>query len=107
VNLGEVGIGSASCVVGYPSVAPHDQSAREITKFCVPLERQDQWYGSTLMRTICDVADDDKISLLVCAEPLNAEMTREDARAWYERFGFQALPDSPYILARPWKTTAN
>lgn len=101
---GKVGIGPASCVIGYSGVVPpeHRDGLREITQIWVQPGQQRQGHGTNLMLALCEQADDERIVLLVHAEPYRTEMSRDDLRAWYERFGFKELPDSPYILARPW-----
>jgi len=100
---GRVGIGPASCVIGYSAVVPPEQrdGLREITQMWVQPGQQKQGHGTDLMNAICEQADEHRIVLLVHCEPYRTQMTREHLREWYERFGFRELPDSPYILVRP------
>ena len=101
MRCGEIGFGPASCVIGPCRLVPAGDGLREITKLWVQPGQRRHGHGTELMRALCEAADDDRTVLLVHAKPYRTKMDQMDLRAWYERFGFRELPDSPYIMARP------
>jgi len=100
---GKVGIGPATCEISYPAAVPAHMrdGIREITRLWVQQGLQRQGHGTELMRELCMQADEHEKVLLVHAEPFRTDMTRDELRAWYERFGFAELPDTPCVMARP------
>lgn len=98
-------LGVASVLVGLSqAVPPHMRpGTREVSQLLVPVAQRRKHLGTALMNLICQEADANGITLLLIAQPFDVWGPNEaELTAWYARFGFQTLQDSPLgvVMAR-------
>lgn len=89
---------TASLNVAMPTAVPeHMQDGmRELLSVFTPKADRRKGYATALLRVVCEEADAARKVLLIT-------VTDDDLRAWYQRFGFQALPSAaggPLLMAR-------
>jgi GNAT superfamily N-acetyltransferase len=98
-------LASASLVVSISTAVPEAMRAgtREISHVFVPPEDRGKRLATALMNFICQEADANRITLLLTVRPYGESGPDEDRlKAWYEKFGFAELQDSPLgaLMAR-------
>lgn len=108
-------LASASLVVGISTAVPEVMRAgtREISHVFVPPEDRGKRLATALMNFICQEADANRITLLLTVRPYDEggteSPTEEQLIAWYAKFGFVELQDSPQgmLMARRVHVPAN
>jgi GNAT superfamily N-acetyltransferase len=99
----------ASLTVSMSTAVPEHmrERVREITHVFVPHAHRSQRMATALMNFVCQEADANKITLLLTAHRVEdaggASVSGNDAAepntaqliAWYEKFGFKTLQDTP------------
>lgn len=98
-------LASASLVVGISTAVPEVMRAgtREISHVFVPPADRGKRLATALMNFICQEADANRLTLLLTVKPYAEGGPDEDRlKAWYEKFGFVELQDSPQgtLMAR-------
>lgn len=94
--------GSASCVVGICSALPGwmQEQTLEVSRVHVPEEDRRKGYATALLKHVCEQADGTNKTLILTVEPYEPEMSLEQLRDWYARFGFVEIQVEPCLMAR-------
>ena len=94
--------GPASLWVGGTDAVPAvmRDRVREVSAVHVEPEHRRQGFGSAIMQAVCADADHAGFVLLLQPEPESGGMTIDELSAWYSRFGFVAIQESPLLMAR-------
>ena len=110
-------LNSASLDVRICEAVPEEKRSqtREITHVYVPPEDRRRRLATALLNFVCQEADANRIVLILRAGPFQhdedeVEGPDEDQLvAWYKRFGFQVLEQTPEgtVMARPVQLPAN
>jgi ribosomal protein S18 acetylase RimI-like enzyme len=100
-------MGPASCWVAPSKALPARLRGRvlELSGLHVEPERRHEGWGTALMRLVCAEADAEGAALLLCVEPSDSTMSREQLAAWYASHGFTQIQAEPLLMARPPKQT--
>lgn len=87
---------TASASIGYSMLVDAHLRGRlrEITALSTPDADQRKGYGTALMHSICQEADQSSIVLMLMPDT-------EELAFWYERFGFKPIQFDPVIMMRP------
>lgn len=98
-------LNDASLKVSVPTAVPEHMRAhmREITHVYVDPASRRKHLATALLNLVCQEADANKITLLLTAQPEEADgPTADQLIDWYKCFGFQKLQDTPngWLLAR-------
>jgi hypothetical protein len=96
---------AASLTVSMSTAVPEHmrERVREITHVFVPVTQRNQRQATVLMNFVCQEADANKITLILTAQATEeGEPTTAQLIAWYEKFGFAHLQDTPagMLMAR-------
>ena len=70
-----------------------------INRINVPKKFRGRGYGSKLLKEICEVADREKIKLMLEINPYG-ELTRKDLERWYHEYGFKVNSNLPGTYLR-------
>lgn len=100
-------LNDAELIVSLSHAAPENmrKRTREIVSFYVPQASRGKRLGTALMNFVCQEADANLITLLLTARPSegdDAMMSEDKLIAWYEKFGFMKLQETPtgWLMAR-------
>ena len=75
-------------VGGYPAYL--------VTRINVPLKERGLGRGRLLLRTICEEANAEQVTLLVEPTP-SGGLNMTQLLTWYRRYGFEGTPDEPLV----------
>ncbi len=81
------------------SPCPTVLGAYNINRVNVPAQHRGKGHGSALLRQVCDDADHEQVPLTLSINSYG-EMTHEQLRDWYERYGFVEMGDEPGLFVR-------
>lgn len=98
-----VALGPASVVVGVCTALPEEMQAQtlELTRMHVPEDERRKGYASALLKHICEQADGVNKTLVLTVQPYgDMDLTKEQLRDWYARFGFIEIQVDPCLMAR-------
>ena len=106
---GEIHLGPASCEIGICAAVPPERRphVREITKLWVQPGQRRNGHGTALLEALCEQADAESVALLVHVEPFRDAIDASVLAKWYGQHGFLPINFEPFIMVRPWKTTAH
>lgn len=89
---------AASVMIGISQAVPQRMQAgtREVSHLHVPFAQRRKHLGTALLNLVCQEADANSITLLLIAQPYDEGGPDESQLlAWYARFGFLELQDTP------------
>lgn len=99
MHLGPVKYLSASCELREFEPAPElKNSIREVTKLNSVTRKCG--HARALMLHVCEMADLDRITLVLMPEAEEGGMPQEALIKFYEKLGFVTIQDEPQIMAR-------